>query len=223
MRHVLVITAKAPVAGKVKTRLVPPLAIEEAARFYRCCLEDTVEKVSRLPGIEGALAYTPPESRADFEEWIPPGFLLFPQEGPDLGARMLGCFERCQQEGARRVALYGADLPHVPPAVLKKGFELLEDTDLVLGPATDGGYYFIGAKIPHPPLFMEMAWGGAGVFQETRDRATRLGLRIRQIETMSDVDTPIDLRHLDRVLSQVSENLAPRTRRFLLEEMAGTL
>jgi rSAM/selenodomain-associated transferase 1 len=223
MKGCLVITAKAPVAGEVKTRLVPPLSFEVAARFYQCCLEDTVEKVSRLSGIGGALAYTPPEGRAYFERWVSERFLLFPQEGEDLGARMLGCFERCQREGARRIALFGADIPHVPPSLLQRGFELLGEADLVLGPTMDGGYYFIGAKAPHPPLFQGMAWGGPGVFEETWDRARRLGLRVRQIEAMNDIDTATDLRRLDRLLSRAPQDLAPRTRRFLLEEMAGVL
>lgn len=223
MKGLLVVTAKAPVAGEVKTRLVPPLSLEMAARFYRCCLEDTVEKVSRLSGIRGALAYTPPEGRAYFEAWVPAGLRLFPQEGGDLGARMLGCFEWGRREGVERLALLGADLPHVPPGVLERGFEFLEEADLVLGPATDGGYYFIGAKAPHPPLFQDMAWGGPGVFQETWGRALRLGLRVRQIEAMNDIDTATDLRSLDRLLSRAPQDLAPRTRRFLLREMAGML
>ncbi len=161
---VLVVMAKAPRPGEVKTRLVPPLRPEDAAALHRCCVLDTLEKVSRLDGVDIALAYWPPDAEAEFDKlWSGEG-LRFSQAGRDLGERMLTCFRRVFDAGYRCAALHGTDIPLASAGELARGFERLrrDSADLVLGPTDDGGYYFIGARAVHPELFEGGGEGGGG-------------------------------------------------------------
>ena len=220
---VLVVMAKAPRPGEVKTRLVPPLRPEAAAALHRCCVLDTLEKVSRLEGVDVALAYWPADSEAEFQGLWPGGGLRFPQEGRDLGERMLNCFRRAFDEGYPYAALHGTDIPHARGEELARGFECLrrESADLVLGPTDDGGYYFIGARAAHPELFGGIRWSASEVFEITRRRAEALGLHTAEIARAYDLDTVEDLRSLlaeftgSSRLNEV-EPPAPRTRKFLL-------
>ena len=172
---VLVVMAKAPRPGEVKTRLVPPLRPEDAAALHRCCVLDTLEKVSRLDGVDIALAYWPPDAEAEFDKlWSGEGGgLRFSQAGRDLGERMLTCFRRVFDAGYRCAALHGTDIPLASAGELARGFERLrrDSTDLVLGPTDDGGYYFIGARAVHPELFE--GGGRGGGFGGARRRSWR--------------------------------------------------
>ncbi|MFQ5915884.1 MAG: TIGR04282 family arsenosugar biosynthesis glycosyltransferase [Nitrospinota bacterium] len=220
---ILVVTAKAPRPGEVKTRLIPWLSPESAAELHRCCLLDTLEKASRLTGIGLALAYAPADAEGEFRDLWPGDFLRFPQEGRDLGEKMLNCFRSAFAEGFSCVALHGTDIPHARAGELVRGFRLLRESsaDLVLGPTEDGGYYFIGSRAAAPELFRGIQWSSPRVFQTTLERAAALGLRTAEIARERDLDTPEDLMVLHSWLSRNFESVAPRTRRFLLEDLAG--
>ena len=226
---VLVVMAKAPRPGEVKTRLVPPLRPEDAAALHRCCVLDTLENVSRLDGVDVALAYWPPDAEAEFDRlWSGVGGgLRFPQAGRDLGERMLTCFRRAFDAGYRCAALHGTDIPLASAGELARGFERLrrDSADLVLGPTDDGGYYFIGARAVHPGLFEGIRWSAPGVLESTRRRAEALGLRTAKIARARDLDTPEDLRALRDAFARpgfqkgktsLHPHPAPRTREFLM-------
>lgn len=220
---VLIVMAKAPRPGEVKTRLVPPLTPEAAASLHRCCLQDTLEKASRLPGVSWALAYTPAGARIAFRDLRSGDSLGFPQKGRDLGERMLQCFLRGFAEGFAFVGLYGTDVPHARSGEILRGFDLLRrgSADLVLGPAEDGGYYFIAARAAHPELFRGVRWSAPEVLQATLARAAALGLRTAEVARERDLDTPEDLKALGAFLSRAPASVAPKTRRFLFEDLKG--
>ncbi|MFQ5693121.1 MAG: TIGR04282 family arsenosugar biosynthesis glycosyltransferase [Nitrospinota bacterium] len=224
-RCVLVVMAKAPRPGEVKTRLVPPLLPDDAAELHKCCLVDTLEKASRLRGVVPALAYAPAQAEAEFESLWPPKILRFPQEGADLGERMRRCLERAFAEGFGAAGLYGTDIPHADGEELERGFGLLREgsADLVLGPTEDGGYYFLGARASHPDLFRGVRWSAPGVLEATLERAAALGLRTAFIARERDLDTPEDLKALRERLSRAALSVAPRTRKFLRERLEGIL
>src|SRR5581483_5043371 len=142
MSSVLVIFAKAPTAGQVKTRLCPPLTPAQAAELARCFLIDTVERACTLPSIQVYVAFTPAESENIFRTLLPFPVHYLPQRGNSLGERELNVFLDLQERGASRIVLIGSDIPTLPLAHLLEAFTALEDSqcDAVFGPSSDGGY-----------------------------------------------------------------------------------
>lgn len=212
----VVVMAKAPRAGAVKTRLCPPLTLSEAAELSRCFLLDTVARVRQLATAQPVLAYTPPASRAWFEA-LAPDFLLMPQQGDDLGRRMATCFERLFAQGYTGVLLTGSDLPTLPVAHLQQATTLLArpHTDVVLGPSEDGGYYLIGLRRLYPELFDDMVWSTSQVYAETVRRAKSSGLTVASLPSWFDVDTPADLARVRRMLRRDPALTCDQTRRWL--------
>lgn len=223
----LVIFAKAPVPGQVKTRLCPPLTPDEAATLHGSFVLDTVERTraaiaaSHLPAVR-ILACAPSSAHVFFkimEERH--GVRLLDQQGEDLGARMHGTFVDCFAEGFTRVVLVGTDVPSLPLPYFRQAFEALATHDLVLGPAQDGGYYLIGLTRPAAGLFENIPWSSDRVLAATRERADKSGLRIRSLPVWRDIDTLEDLQ----VLIQESANEAdrqPKARTFSMRT-AGAL
>lgn len=211
----VVVFAKAPRPGAVKTRLCPPLSPVAAARLYRCFLLDTLDRVQALPGITPAVAYAPRSARAFFAT-ARPGMLLIPQGGGDLGTRMARVLERLLGRGFAAVLIIGTDSPTLPRSHLRAAVRLLgrPGADGVVGPSEDGGYYLIGLRAPCPALFTGVSWSTSRVLAQTLARARRAGRRLRLLPRWYDVDTVADLRRLAAELRRPREP-APRTRRLL--------
>lgn len=214
------IMAKTPKAGEVKTRLCPPLSPAGAAELYRCFLLDKIEQVRSLKTASPAIAYTPAEGRAFFEQ-VAPGFILVAQWGADLGARLANSLGELLDRGHRAALAIDSDTPTLPLGFLEQALDLATttDADLVLGPTEDGGYYLIGLRTVHRELFETMAWSTSQVLPETIRRAQAKGLRVASLPPWYDIDTPADLARLRARLAGSSDG--PRhTRRFLLERTA---
>ena len=211
----VVVFAKAPRAGAVKTRLCPPLSPAAAARLSRCFLLDALDRVQALSGVTPAVAYAPRSARPFFAA-ARPGMMLVPQGGGDLGARMARVVERLLGRGFAAVLVLGTDSPTLPRAHLRAAVRLLgrADADGVIGPSEDGGYYLIGLRAPCPALFTGVAWGTSRVLAQTLARARRAGRRLRLLPRWYDVDTLADLRRLAAELRR-PRGPAPRTRRLL--------
>lgn len=221
VRTAVAIMAKAPEAGRVKTRLCPPLGADEAVELYRSFLLDTIGAVASLGGITPAVSYAPAEAREFFAAACP-GFLLVSQRGPDLGARLARTFGDLFALGFDAALAIGADSPTLPRAFLRQGVALLGDprVDVVLGPSEDGGYYLIGLSAPRPELFRGVAWSTARVFGETLERAEAAGLAVRCLPPWYDVDTVEDLARLE-VSLRGPEGLAARHTRHHLAARAS--
>jgi rSAM/selenodomain-associated transferase 1 len=219
------IMAKTPAAGRVKTRLCPPLSSGEAADLYRCFLLDKIGQVRALAGATPVVAFTPEDDREIFRA-LAPDFLLLPQRGPDLSARLTGVLQHLLASGHDGALATDSDTPTLPVPLLQEAVDRLADPgiDAVLGPTEDGGYYLIGLRAPRPELFVQMPWSTAAVFSETMDRARRLGLRVALLPPWRDVDTPHDLDRLRAELAGTEAPGAPHTRRLLqqLAPAAGT-
>lgn len=211
------IMAKAPRPGEVKTRLCPPLDAPEAAALYRCFLLDKLAAVRALGGVQPAVAYAPADARAEFEA-LAPGFLLVPQEGPDLGARLHATLASLLAGGHAGAIAVDSDTPTLPGAFLQEAADRLAHpgTDVVVGPTEDGGYYLIGVRAARRELFDGMPWSTPAVLEETLRRTAAAGLRTTRLPTWFDVDTPDDLGRLRAALA--AGNPAPgaaHTRHFL--------
>lgn len=213
------IMAKAPWPGQVKTRLCPPLSFEAAAQLYRAFLLDKIGQVGALQVVP-VISYAPAEAKATFEDLAPSHFSLIPQQGRDLGARLLSTFEQVFSLGCERALAIDSDTPTLPTAYLERALDLLADTriDMVLGPSEDGGYYLIGLRQPHRELFEEISWSTSHVFSQTLQRSQEQQLRVACLEPWYDVDTPDDLKRLRLSLEQSGAGQAQHTKQFLMEQ-----
>ncbi len=196
MTALLIIFAKEPRPGQVKTRLSPPLSPEEAAQLYHLFLQDILEEVARVPEVRLAMAFSPQEAQGFFRNLAPPGTELFPQVGADLGERMAQAFARGFAAGFGPVLLRGGDVPDLPAAVVSEAIEVLAAgrDQVVLGPSLDGGYYLVGLSQPQPLLFRGPVWSSSTVLTDTLRLAREQGLRVHLLPSWPDIDTYDNLR-----------------------------
>jgi rSAM/selenodomain-associated transferase 1 len=190
--------AKAPVAGQVKTRLLPALTPDEAAELSRALLVDQLNHLSGLNSAELYLAFAPEDARAMMTELVPPRFRLFAQRGDDLGARMNGVFDWLRAKGHRNMVLIGGDLAPVPLRNLAETFTALEVAGerVVLGPSRDGGYYLVGMNRLTPQIFDGMTWSHDRVLAQTTAKLSASRIEFQLLPTWFDIDTIEDLREL---------------------------
>ena len=185
----LLVFARAPQPGRVKTRLIPALGVNGAAALYRRLLARTLDTAVRVPGVVREL-WCDGDGDACRELARHYGMLLRLQSGDDLGERMHRAL--AAGDGAPAV-LIGSDCPGYNPEYLGRAFAALSTHDLVLGPALDGGYVLIGARRSDPRLFQGIAWGGEQVLADTRKRLRELGLDWCELPVQRDLDRPEDL------------------------------
>lgn len=214
----IAIMAKMPQAGAVKTRLCPPLIPAEAADLYRCFLLDKITQVRTLKAVSPVIAYTPLSGK-NFFEVLAPGFALIPQQGADLGARLANCFAHLFEAGYTGVLAIDSDTPTLPTDFLQQAIDLIAtpQTDVVLGPSDDGGYYLIGLRQLHRELFKKMPWSTAQVLPETMRRAEAKGLKVVCLPPWFDVDTPAELERLRIALMRKEGTIPHDTQRFFME------
>ena len=195
MTTLSLIFAKEPVPGQVKTRLSPPLRPEDACRLYHCFIEDILEGMTRLPGMELALAYAPADAHDFFRPLAPAPVRLVPQEGLDLGERQARAFAWGFAGGFETILLRGCDTPDLPGALLLEAQEKFATgrAEVVLGPSLDGGYYLIGLKALYPELFAGLSWSTDTVLTDTLNRALKLSLRVHLLPYWQDIDTYANL------------------------------
>jgi rSAM/selenodomain-associated transferase 1 len=198
----LVIFARLPLAGHAKTRLAPRLGSAGAAELYQAFLDDTVRVARQIEGAEPELWVVNQPRAAQTLGSRYPGIPVRPQPCGDLGDRLEGVFDSRFEVGCDRAMIIGSDHPTLPADYLRRGFDALDDADLVLGPTLDGGYYAIGLRRAAWPraraLFRGVPWSTPGVLAATRLRADRLELRRLEIPEWYDVDEPAQLDRLAR-------------------------
>ena len=191
----LVVVAKAPVPGEVKTRLCPDLTIGEATNLYRCFIQDRIKEIGNLTAMDLAISYTPEDSKQYFTRFITAGFHLFPQRGKNLGERLSNIFEDKLADEYDAVSIIDSDTPDLPRSIVQQSFQLLmsNGVDAVFGPCDDGGYYLVGMRKPHPELFQDVPWSTDAVLDITLERAAKLGIRTKLLPGWNDLDTFEDL------------------------------
>ena len=191
-RAMVLVFAKAPRAGHVKTRLASSVGAEAAADIYRRMGRAVIDQ---LAGVRAGIAvcYAPRGARDEVREWLgdAPG-RYWPQPDGDLGRKMRLMFDRAF-EMVDRVVVIGTDAPMVGADTVHRALEALDSADVVLGPAIDGGYYLMGLRAPDPALFADIPWSTERVLGETAARARESGARVTYLEPQSDIDTADDL------------------------------
>src|SRR5438034_8758784 len=238
----LAVMTKAPQAGRVKTRLVPPLTPKEAAELNKCFLRDTAAAISSvcsgglrrpnaantqlLPGAqkpppqcEPVAVYTPVGAESAYTDILPADFSLLPQRGDEFGERLYFATEDLFKCGFDSVCLIDSDSPTVPAANFEQAVELLASPAdrIILGPSDDGGYYLIGLKKPHRGMFKQIDWSTEHVLNQTMQRAKEIALEINLLPTGFDVDDDAGLRRLcnELLTGMTSPAIAPYTQKLL--------
>ena len=219
----LAVMTKAPRAGQVKTRLVPPLTSDEAAQLNICFLRDTAAAIIKACGANarGVGVYTPIGAESAYTDIFPREFELLPPRGDGFGERLAFATTDLFQCGFASVCLIDSDSPTVSTDLYAKAVTLLSQSGdrVVLGPSDDGGYYLIGLKRNHPEMFERIDWSTERVLEQTKERARELNLEVSLLPAGYDVDDSITLSRLrDELLAHnPPPDIAPHTRKFLAE------
>jgi rSAM/selenodomain-associated transferase 1 len=194
--------AKYPEKGRVKTRLAEQTDTDTAFRIYEQLLSASVRMVVGLETdlYHRAVFVTPENMIEPFADGFPGFDEVLPQRGVDLGERMLDALVwLLRSSDVRRAILIGADIPDVNVETLEDASRLLSDSDLVLGPTHDGGYYLVGLEYPVPAIFSGIEWGTPTVFRRTVAAAESAGLEIGLLPTLRDLDNFEDMQYFRRI------------------------
>ena len=213
--RVLVIMAKAPRLGAVKTRLMPSLPPEAVTSFYRCLLADTLALALSLRNVEVAIM-CPQSDVNELAQLAGREVSVVAQNGEGLAAGLTSVFAHFAEGRGQRTIAFNSDSPHLPPSVLEGAFEMLAAHDVVVGPTFDGGYYLVGAKASHPSLFARDGMGTNSALDTLLSRAQALSLSVAFAEPFYDIDVPDDLARLAAEL-RLAPARAPRTAQWLRE------
>ncbi|MBA3692864.1 MAG: TIGR04282 family arsenosugar biosynthesis glycosyltransferase, partial [Acidobacteria bacterium] len=205
--------AKVPIAGTVKTRLQPFLSAEQSATLAECFLRDAVSKAKSLSN-ELIIAYTPVEKRDVLLTTLPNEQIFIEQKGANLGGKMFHAFEFAFSQNSDAVVMIGTDSPTFPAQFITQAFEMLLETDAVLGKTADGGFYLIGLRKLKKEIFETIEWSSPKTFEQTARNIENLNLKLSFLPNWYDVDTPDDLKRLIKDLSK-NPSIAPKTFEFL--------
>lgn len=219
MHRTLAVFVKQPRPGAVKTRLAAALGPEMAAEVYRVLAGEVLRATTPMAGeYERLVFYDPPDAGDAIRAWLPAGRLRRQASG-DLGRRLSDAFARCFARGASRVAVAGSDVAGLGRGDVLAAFAALDEKDVVLGPARDGGYYLLALRSPQPALFDGVPWSSPAVLAATRERAARAGLTVGESRPLRDVDTVEDLAQewpsLEASFRRADPRLAARVARLL--------
>ena len=213
--RVLVIMAKAPRPGEVKTRLASGLSLATVTAFYCCLLDDTLALARSLGAVEVAIM-CPDSDVNELAQLAGNEVSVVAQKGEGLAAGLTSVFAHFTEDHRRRTIAFNSDSPHLPRSVLEGAFETLAAHDVVVGPTHDGGYYLVGAKAADPTLFASDGMGTSSALERLLSRARALELSVGFAEPFYDIDVLDDLTRLAAEL-RLDPTRAPRTARWLKE------
>lgn len=205
----LVIMAKAPQPGMVKTRLTQSLPLAAVTELYCCLLQDTVALAQSLRGVKVAVMCPSPDVD-ELARLLGNAVQIVPQKGEGLAAGLTSVFTHFAAAGRHHVVAFNSDSPHLPASVLENAFHALTDHDVVIGPTHDGGYYLVGASATHPTLFENDGMGTRNALEQLLARTRLLQLSTGFTDSFYDVDVAGDLIQLATEL-QLAPQRAPRT------------
>lgn len=194
MKECLIIFTRYPEAGKTKTRLIPALGAEGAAKLQRQMTEQKLAEAKILQTIHPVFVevHFTGGNQQLMQDWL--GNLTYKKQSEgDIGCRMAAAFQTAFEAGMNRVVLIGIDCPDLKAELMAEAFQAFYQHDLVLGPAKDGGYYLIGLSHFISELFIDISWSTSEVLKQTQTIAQKLELGVAYLPTLSDIDRPEDL------------------------------
>ncbi|MBE9503180.1 MAG: TIGR04282 family arsenosugar biosynthesis glycosyltransferase [Proteobacteria bacterium] len=214
----IILFAKAPVPGEVKTRLSPHLSPEDAALVQEAFIFDTLATLQSCKGVDLYIACHPSAKHPFYEEAQKRFTLtLIGQGAGHLGDRMKRVISQLKSAGYDEIVVLGSDSPSIPVKMIDDSFERLKKSDLVIGPSIDGGYYLIGFSGELPPIFDGINWGTESVFSETMERLKDSDIDCSVLPYWYDVDTIKELRFLEIHLASLEKEVCRETRKVFNE------
>ncbi len=218
MRRTLVVMAKAPVPGKVKTQLCPPLNPQSAARLHECFVRDALAKAGSVPDAELYVSYKPSSAVQFFKSAAPDANGFIAQRGGDTGKGVIDVFSQLCEHG-RSVIAVGTDCPTLPARSFELAFDALssDQVDIVFGPSGDGRCYLVGIKSVEATSLLDVAWEPGEFIEKSIERAADCGKGWYLLPEWYDVRTPTDLAHLKSELLDkwATNSAAPHTAAYL--------
>ena len=215
-KRCVLLFAKFPRPGTVKTRLAKAIGFEKAAQLYTCSVHDTIGYLKRL-NFPFEIFYWPVESGVEFAETFGSDNTYVPQQGEDLSQRAINSFRRTFDRGVEYAVTIGTDIPDLPQELITDAFERLKSADAVIGPALDGGYYLLGfsKRSFAPAAFENISWSTAKVFDQTLCALKNQNKTVSVLPAWNDIDTIEDLRRF----ASRGGGAALRTRSYISKEM----
>jgi len=209
----------------VKTRLAQGSSNKLAKQFYTLCCKRLVHELSSRKGWRYTVAFSPAGAKGEFEHWLQScGQLAFsPQEDdPDLGRRMASSLQQALEDGCKKVVLVGSDIPDLSPDIVEQAFRLLDSSEVVLGPAVDGGFYLVGATAVPEGLLQGIEWSTSSVLEATTANCKGLGLGVddSSLPRLADIDTIQDLQQW--LSSSHGHPLHEPIQQLLIEDSKGS-
>ncbi len=200
--NLLILFIKYPSPGAVKQRLAQHIGNKRAAEIYKIISEMVLNKITPEGTEEYVveICFSPEEDEQLIRQWLAEYDHFHPQQGRDLGERMLKAFERAFGNGYKRIVLIGSDCPDISREIILKSFILLHEKQVVLGPAYDGGYYLIGLREPVSKLFCNIDWGTANVLNQTCEKINEADLSFELLPKLRDIDRVEDLHYYNFAL-----------------------
>jgi len=205
-KNTLIIFLKYPQAGKVKTRLARDVGAQRAAEFYSQMSKTIIENVLDTDSYRTIIFYDPPERENEIRSWLGSKQCpITPQTGESLGDKITDAFTQVFSSGADKAVIIGTDCIDVTSKTITQAINSLNNTDIVLGPAEDGGYYLLGLKRHIPEIFQEIDWSTNRVLAQTLEKIKEKKLKYELLETLKDIDTLEDLNGSIEIFVKAAE------------------
>ena len=189
----LIIFSRLPIGHETKTRLAPILSETQRKELHLAMWRDIFGEALKLRSTDIYLFWTGSGDIEYYRQFIPDSFILVKQEGNNLGERMRSAMRKIFADGYKRAAIIGSDIPSVKAENISRAFDVLNESDIVIGPSKDGGYWLIGMRKYISESFGISSWGNSSVFDETVRTLSRLGISFGTADTLDDLDTPEDI------------------------------
>lgn len=207
---------KYPTEGKVKTRIAKTAGNEFATKLYKIFAEHTFKEILKADSALPYLFFTDKDDRGRIKDWAGAGFFLELQEGDDLGEKMYNAFKKVIDRNSVKTIILGTDIPDLSCNIISKATKALDNSDIVIGPSNDGGYYLLGMKKLYKGLFTNIKWSENSVFHSTLEKINTLNLSYSILPELIDIDTEDDLKIWLSKYSNESNNSLKATVRSLL-------
>jgi uncharacterized protein len=201
--NALILFARDPILGKVKTRLSPFLEEDVVLKLYTCFLQDSLDNIRQVENVDRFVGVAPSNESGFFNRTLGSDIRMFVQEGENLGDKMRWAIQDRFAEGYERVIIIGSDSPSLPASYISQAVG--SDKDMVLGPSTDGGYYLIGMQGKVVEVFNDVTWGTETVLQETCGHLAQNRASLELLPVWYDIDTPEDLKFFKTHLGLIEQ------------------
>ncbi|MGA8262806.1 MAG: TIGR04282 family arsenosugar biosynthesis glycosyltransferase [Ignavibacteriaceae bacterium] len=211
---------KYPVEGKVKTRIAKTMGNEFAVKLYTMFAEHTFRELLKTDSVFPYLFFYGDDERKKIKEWAGSEFLFEPQEGNELGDKMYNAFKKVIDRGSTKTIIIGTDIPDMSSDIIRKAMQTLDNSDVVIGPSNDGGYYLLGMKKLYRSLFTGIEWSSNSVLRVTLEKVNALNLSYSILPEFIDIDTENDIKKwLSKYSDENNYSLKAAVRSLLLTHL----